>query len=421
MLIRSTHPLWMCGMRPFFVLAAALAALQAALWAAVLAGAWPAPAVAGGPFAWHAHELLFGYALAAATGFTLVAVPEFTGTAGFGPAPVRGLVALWLAGRVGFWGSALPGLWGRAALLIAAAAHVGLLIGLAALLAPRLWQDPARRHRAFLWALMIWTLLAIAFYVEAWQGGTAARWLNATLGLLLALIVVAMSRISMRIVNRALDEAGAPTDYRARPPRRNLAILCIGLYTLAELVAPGGKPAGWLALATAAALFNLQGDWHVGRPLLRRWPLLLHLVYVLMALGYLTTGVALLAGDGNTGAGRHLLTMGAVGLNIYVVLCIAGRTHCGRALDARPWVVVGAALIVGAALLRAVSAWWGGAPLMALAGSGWSLAWLLILVRLGPVLWGPREDGLTGCAGPAPDPAEPAVMVAPPAAGTMAA
>ena len=416
MLIRSTHPLWICGMRPFFVLAAGLATLQAALWAAVLAGAWPAPAVAGGPFAWHAHELLFGYALAAAAGFTLVAVPEFTGTPAFGSTPVRALVALWLAGRVGFWGSALPGSWGRAALLLAAVAHVALLIALAALLAPRLWRDPARRHRAFLWALLTWVLLMVGFYVEAWQGGAAGRWLNATLGLLLALIVVAMSRISMRIVNRALDEAGAPTDYLARPPRRNLAILCIVLYTVAELVAPGGKPAGWLALATAAALFNLQGDWHVGRPLLRRWPLLLYVVYVLMALGYLTIALALLAGDGNVGAGRHLLMMGAVGLNIYLVICIAGRSHCGLALDARPWVVVGAALIVGAALLRAASAWWGGAPLMAVAGSGWSLGYLLLLARLGPVLWRPRSDGLSGCAGPAPVP----VTGPLPAAGTMA-
>ena len=38
----------------------------------------------------------------------------------------------------------------------------------------------------------------------------------------------------------------------------------------ADGLAPGAPTAGWLALATAAALFNLLNDWHLGRVLLRR-------------------------------------------------------------------------------------------------------------------------------------------------------
>ena len=46
-----------------------------------------------------------------------------------------------------------------------------------------------------------------------------------------------MSRISMRIVNNAIDAVGGDREpYLARPPRRNLAILCIALFTLAEFV-----------------------------------------------------------------------------------------------------------------------------------------------------------------------------------------
>src|SRR3990167_6376991 len=87
------------------------------------------------------------------------------------------------------------------------------------------------------------------------------RWLLALLGLVMVLIIVAMSRISMRIVNNAIDETGGGREpYLARLPRRNLAILCIALFTLAEFLQPGGRTSGWLACAAAAALFNLMGE-----------------------------------------------------------------------------------------------------------------------------------------------------------------
>lgn len=42
------HPLWMCAMRPFFVLTMGSAVLLVALWSAVLALGLPPPRVAGG-------------------------------------------------------------------------------------------------------------------------------------------------------------------------------------------------------------------------------------------------------------------------------------------------------------------------------------------------------------------------------------
>ena len=49
------HPLWMCAMRPFFVLTMGSAVLLVALWSAVLALGLPPPRVAGGALVWHAH------------------------------------------------------------------------------------------------------------------------------------------------------------------------------------------------------------------------------------------------------------------------------------------------------------------------------------------------------------------------------
>jgi uncharacterized protein involved in response to NO len=355
--------------------------------------------VAGGALVWHAHELLRGFGLAAVAGFVLTAVPEFTATASASPRTARQLVALWLLGRAGFW---LSGVAGWPALAVAGAAQLALLGSLVALLWPALHTPAGQRHHAFGWALAGMALLVAGFYLDALRGQYPMRWLHAFLGLLMVLIVIAMSRISMRIVNRAIDQAGTGAEpYLARPPRRNLAVLCIALFTLAEFVQPGGATAGWLACASAAALFNLLGDWHVGRPLLRRWPLMLYTVYLCMALGYGLMGWALLAGGPGVTAGRHLLTVGAMGLAIYAVICIAGRAHCGHPSDERPWVAQGAVLIIAGAVLRAGAAFVPdvASGLLGLAGLCWVAAFGLLCVFIGPVLWRVRADGLWGCQG----------------------
>ncbi|TXI80172.1 MAG: NnrS family protein [Flavobacteriales bacterium] len=396
------HPLWLCGFRPFFLAAAISAVGLIALWSAFLGHGLLLPRVPGGPFVWHAHELLFGFALAAVAGFALTAIPEFTGTAAVPARPVRLLAGLWLLGRASFWLSGVNSGWlGTPALAVAGFAHLALVAGLVALLAPRLLADPEKQHRSFLWALATFGFVIAGFYTDALLGNAPVRWLHASIGLLMILIVLALSRISMRIVNAALEERNESPDYRARPPKRNLAIVCIAAYTAAEFLAPGARLGGWLALAAAAALCHLQSDWHVGRALFRRWPLMLFAVYVLMAAGYGLIGFALLTGSDGISAGRHLLTVGAIGLSIYMVLNIAGRMHCGRELDERPWVPLGATVLFAAAVLRAATAL-PGAPvnfLLALSSLLWISVFAVWLWHMAPLLAGPRTDGGTGCEG----------------------
>ncbi|MBP8285519.1 MAG: NnrS family protein [Rhodoferax sp.] len=397
--LAGQHPVWMCGMRPFFLLTALSAPLLMSLWSAFLALGLPLPAVSGGPFIWHAHELFFGFALAAVAGFLLTVVPEFTATADFTPHAVRRLVGLWLLGRVAFWCS---GVIGAPALVLSALVHLGLLGGLAMLAVPRLWRDPERKHLEFLWVLAALALCVAGFYIDALRGVYPGHWLYAALGVLMILIVVTMSRISMRIVNGAIEEAGLiGVEYRTRPPRRNLVVFLIGLYTLAEFFAPGERFCGWLALAAAAALLNLLSDWHIGRVLLRRWVLMLYGVYVLMAAGYATMGLSLVLGGGAFSAGRHLITVGALSLNIFVVINIAGRMHCGHDLDERYWLPLGATMVVIAAVLRASTAWSSdNSPVLLLvAALMWSVAFMLCAWYMASILFSMRNDGGRGCKG----------------------
>ena len=397
----AAWPLLLCSFRPLFLATTLLAVLGIALWLGFLDFGLALPAVPGGPLVWHAHEMLFGFGLAAVAGFVLTAVPEFTATPAFGRQIGFAFVLLWLLARLGFWLSGVLGPWP------AALCNVAFALALPLLLAPRLLGDPLRRQWGFFWGLSALALVVVGFQSDVLRGLYPMRWLQAAVGVMMVLIVVAMSRISMRIVNDAIlarREAGheVDEDYRARPPRRNLAIFCISLFSLGEWLALPGALNGWLALAAAAALLNLLNDWHIGRALLERWSLMLYSVYGLMALGYAALGIAQLSGTFGPSAGRHLLTVGAMGLSILAVLCIAGRTHSGYALDTRRWVPVATIALVLAALLRAAAGLPGlpTATLNLLAGLGWLLAFVLACRYLAPIWLSPRPDGGTGCEEP---------------------
>ena len=93
-------PLMCCGFRPFFLAAALWAALAVLGWMLMLSGLAPmAAAPLAGPV-WHAHEMVWGFGMAAVVGFLLTAVPEFTATPSFSPRDTAWLLALWLAARL---------------------------------------------------------------------------------------------------------------------------------------------------------------------------------------------------------------------------------------------------------------------------------------------------------------------------------
>src|SRR5512139_3794164 len=87
------------GFRPFFLAAGLAAFILVPLWAWSLAAAAAIP-VAWPPSLWHAHEMVFGFVVAAIAGFLLTAVPSWTGRKGFAGWPLMVLFALWLAGRL---------------------------------------------------------------------------------------------------------------------------------------------------------------------------------------------------------------------------------------------------------------------------------------------------------------------------------
>jgi uncharacterized protein involved in response to NO len=98
------------GFRPFFLAAGLWSALAPLLWIVMFAAGSPIPSRFD-PLAWHIHEMLFGFVMAAIAGFLLTAIPNWTGRRPVSGAPLALLAALWLLDRVSCLISAVLPLW----------------------------------------------------------------------------------------------------------------------------------------------------------------------------------------------------------------------------------------------------------------------------------------------------------------------
>jgi uncharacterized protein involved in response to NO len=330
----GTLMLFTLGFRPFFLLAG--------LWAAVGMGAWliflwwgVLPPTAFAPGVWHAHEMLFGYVVAAVAGFLLTALPNWTGRAPLSGWPLGGLAFLWCAGRAAVALSAVIG--APVAAAIDCAFLAGLLImALSAIVSGRNWRNlPV--------AAAIALLLAANGMSHAGVMGMEKLG-DASLRLAIAVIIMLISLIGGRIVPNFTDN---------------------------WLKQQGIRFVRWHGTETGA------------EPLV--W--VLHLGYGWVAAGLVLTGCGIIISALGPSPALHALTIGAMGTMTLGVMTRATLGHTGRALRADR-VTTAAYLLVSLAALVRVSA--GLEPAMAIelqtaAGIAWIAGFGIFILRYGPM------------------------------------
>ena len=383
------HPFWSEGLRPFFLLGAAFAALSIPLWVLLVSGTVDLP-LRGGLLAWHMHEALFGFITAAIAGFLTTAIPQWTGQKPLRGAPLAAMAALWLAGRI-VWlvSAALPG-WLVAVVDVAFLPVLGLALFTGLIRRGQLRNLPVLLMVA---ALAVANLLTHLSVLDVLDDG-----LESGVSLALFAIILLISFIGGRIVptftRNALAGAGQPQPVTSRPVldiAGNLAVAIAGVliaFTAAET-------AGGIAALVAAALsaIRLAGwrGWTTWRmPLV--W--VLHLGYLWIPVGLALYGIALLDGGVPAGAAIHALSVGAAATMIMAVASRASLGHTGHPLVAPLPVVVGYCLLTLAALARVMAALDIGAyqPLLHGAAACWTGAFILFLFVYGPILTRPRIE-----------------------------
>jgi uncharacterized protein involved in response to NO len=381
------------GFRPFFLLSGIWAAVAVPVWLLMLLGGFQ-PSGALTPQLWHAHEMLFGFVVAAIAGFLLTAVPSWTGEKGFSGTPLIVLTVLWLAGRVVMTG--FPLLPSMAAAII----DVAFLPALGLMIAPSLVCAGKSRNLVFLVFLLALLAGNLLFHagLERPESGFAPR------GLLLAVdtVLLVVTIIGGRIVPaftlsamRRTDDTFAITPF---PALDRAAVASIVAVLIIDLFWPASRAAG--AAAILAALLHLARllRWKTlrGRGIPLVW--ILHVAYAWIVTGLVLKGLHLAVGLPDAWTWMHALTVGGFGSMILAVMTRAALGHTGRPLVAPAPIVAAYGLITLAALGRVFG------PLLpasylhtiVLSGSLWAGAFVLFLIVYTPILTRPRADGKPG-------------------------
>lgn len=379
-------PLLRLGFRPFYLGGALIAAVWVPLWLMLYLG-HPVVTPAVPPLFWHAHEMLFGFALAIVIGFLLTAGKNWTGLpTPRGPA-LGALVLLWLAARV----ASLTGPdWLYAGL------DSALLPIVAVLFARLLLRAGNRRNLPLAGLLLALAAANIVFHLGV--AGLLAVSALTPLYAGLALITMIEGVMAGRVIpafTMAVNP-GVRLVAHAALERWTLAVTALGL---AWWVLAPAHPLGALLLLGAGGLhlYRLR-SWRsglsAGRPIL--W--ILHAAYLWLPVGLWALALAQLGWLANS-VGVHALALGATGGLIIGMITRTARGHTGRPLQTTALEVSAYALVLTAAWVRLLGALmpaaWYPMSLM-LASTAWSLAFVLYLVQFAPWLMQTRLDGKDG-------------------------
>ena len=343
--------------RAFFAAAAVQGAAGIAVWVLV-------PGAAYSPV-WHAHEMVFGYALAVVAGFLL------TKSSG---REVAVALAVWVAARLAWSVPGAPELV-RAALTLAST-------GTIAALASRGFLHGVKRgwnavFPALLSALVLGDLV-VQFGVLVPETGVARPALLVAVMLVVLLVVVMGGRITGAALSGLAQRAGGPR-IPPTPGLERVLVAAVGGVALAlALGAPillaisAWTGAGALALRLAGWR---SGFRHAGSDLQA-----LAVAQLFIAVGLAGLGAGWLAPPWPESAPMHLLTVGGIGIATVTMML---KTHAQRErCPPREWATAAAAVLLSvAAVMRALGH---AAPDIAypMAGLAWTAAMAVCLAGL---------------------------------------
>ena len=368
--------------RPMFLAAGSWAIVAIALWLAMFLGYFQLP-TRFDALAWHIHEMLFGFVMAAVAGFLLTAIPNWTGRLPMRGRPLAVLASLWLLGRVACLISADLPAW---LAIIADLSFPVVLLTVAAreIIIGRNW-----RNLPMTAPLSVFVIGDLLMYLESlalpvpsglgWRLGLAAP---------ILLISVVGGRIIPSFTRNWLFKRQS-----ARLPAAQsvfdsaaVALLCAGLILWAALPDPRG--AGVIlviaALVNAWRLARWAGGSTWAEPLL----FILHVGYAWLVIGTALLGLSILGTGVPVASAIHALTAGAIATMILAVMPRVTLGHTGRELTANRATIAIFILINAAAITRVCASWHPAfmIVLLALSAACWIAAFGLFEIVYGPML-----------------------------------
>ncbi|WP_022963833.1 NnrS family protein [Halopseudomonas pelagia] len=378
------------GFRPFFLAGSLFAAVLIPLWVAAWLGQVGDWQPTGGWFAWHMHEMLFGFVAAIIAGFLLTAVQNWTGVPGLSGTPLVALAAVWLLARLA-WLAALP-LW------LVIALDMLFLPAVTVAMARSVWIARQKRNYPIVLVLALLALcnlvsligIASNDFALQRQGNLGALWLVA------ALVGMIGGRVIPFFTQRGLN---LPQPAPALPWLDYLLLagsILVALLMVSGIALHPSLPAG--------LLFALLGAGHLARLLLwhhpRLWtvPLLwsLHLAYAWLVVALYAMALWNAGWLVDFSQAVHLLAIGSISGMILAMIARVSLGHTGRPLEPAPAMSLAFILLNLAVPARVwiAPAWpqfgfW-------LAAVSWAGAFMLFVWYYVAILYRPRPDGRPG-------------------------
>ena len=383
--------------RPFFLAAGLFAIISITLWMGIYDFGWQGLHVGYPSITWHAHEMVFGYAVAVATGFLLTAIKNWTGQQTLHGWPLLALVGVWLLARLLPFVGFLP-------LTALAAIDTLFLLGLLLAVAYPIIRVKQWHQMGIVGSIALLLVADSLFYLGLlgiWPTGLQVG-LYAAFYLVLMLMLIVGRRVIPFFIEKGL---GCP--FTARNPAwidRSVLLLLL-LFAIAELTFMAtGKPAAAYASAALALLqtgihgLRLWG-WH--HPMIWKKPLLwvLYLAYTWLVTGFLLKFLAVVAGESPMLA-VHAFAYGGIAVITVGMMARVTLGHTGRNVSEPPVVVSGIfLLLLLGAVIRVLAVWllpqfhamW-----ILAAQLLWIVAFALFVWKYAPMLLKARVDGRPG-------------------------
>lgn len=382
---QKTPVLLSYAFRPFFLLNGIFAIVAVLIWILTLHGKG-LPVVTP---AWHAHEMLVGFAMAAMAGFSLTAVATWTGRPALGGAALGWLLMSWLAGRLAML------LEGWLPAVVVTVLDMAFPLLLALLLGREIVAGGSRRNYVLIVVVALMGVFNGIYHMGT--GGLFADSPRLAVYLLLHAVLLLVTLIAGRIVPSFTGNWLRMQGRQRMPagsPGVDKALLVLVLLTgIAASFFPLSRVSAGLCFATALLHAVRLGRWRglstTSNPLL----FVLHVAYLWLPVGYALTGMAAMGWLSAPGAALHALTMGAIGTMILAVMTRVALGHTGRPLEAGRATVWAYLLLALAALSRVLGPLLdaGSIHFLDMAAAGWILAFLIFIGVYWPILTRPRN------------------------------
>ncbi len=381
------------GFRPFFLCGSVFAVISVMLWLAMTGyNSNPLAVTALPPVIWHAHEMIYGYAMAVIAGFLLTAVRNWTGVPTLHGTPLMLLVLVWLLARLMPFVAhplALP-----AMVLLDLSFNIALCL---AVLHPII---KAKQGKSIgVWIKLLFLMLSnLLFYLGLLNllGNGIQLGLYSGLYLIISLMLLIGRRVIPMFIEKGVD-------YPVSLSNRRWLDLSSMVLMLVFVVAEVFLRLSVLAALSAGLLFLLHAvrmaGWHTAgiwkKPLL--W--ILYLAYGWITLGFALTAAAYAFGF-DPKLAVHAFAYGGIGLMTCGMMARVALGHTGRDIAkppaVLPWVFAGlfggsvARIILPMIMPDSYAAWITSSQVL------WVLAFALFISAYAPMLVQTRIDGRSG-------------------------